>query len=477
MIEKSEISCRHKGSWLRRFTRRYVRSEDGNMLIFGMIVFFCILLIAGIAVDFMRYESKRIRVQATADRAVLAAATLREAGDREAIVRDYFEAENLLDYLVEPIEIESGLNSSRVVVRTRPSVNSIFMHMVGQDQLVSQEASGALEQVSNIEISLVLDISGSMRFTDSIGIPRITRLRGAARNFVSQVMDDEVPDVTTISIIPYAGTVNPGQQVFEALGGNAWHDYSHCPDLPRSVFNSTGLPDLSTIPQAPHFMNWPVDWPTMDWGWCPIEANSILYHSSDEQELRDYLTNMRLHDGTGTHYGMRWGLALLDPASNWLTGELVASNRVNNVHLDRPVAWDDEGTRKVVVLMTDGLITQQFRPRRPGTNSVFGTNGVYPTESEQDTLNSTHLIGLDNDWRRTITSQSQNVEDFFRACDLAKENGVVIYTIAFETNTRGQNEMNECASTPNHYFNAVGTELDEVFSAIAASIQALRLVE
>ncbi|TVS04056.1 MAG: hypothetical protein EA407_05155 [Rhodobacteraceae bacterium] len=461
----------------RRAADAYAQREEGSMIVLGLFFFVCIILIAGLAVDFMRYESKRIRVQATADRAALAAATLREGGDREAIVRDFFRAEGLLDYLVEPIEIESGLNSARVLVRTRPQVNTIFMRMVGQDTLISHEVSGALEQVSNIEISLVLDISGSMRWTDSIGIPRITRLRGAARNFVSQVLDDEVPDVTTISIIPYAGTVNPGQQVFELLGGNAWHDYSHCPDLPRSVFDSTGLPDLSTIPQAPHFMNWPIDWPTMDWGWCPIEANSILYHSSNEDELHDYLTNMRLHDGTGTHYGMRWGLALLDPDSNWLTGQLVGSNRVDSVHLDRPVAWDDDGTRKVVVLMTDGLITDQHRPRRPGTNTVFGTNGVFPTEDEQDTLDNTHILGLSNDWRRRITRRSENLQDFFSACDMAKQNGVVIYTIAFETNTQGQDEMRNCASTPNHYFNAVGGELDQVFAAIAASIQALRLVE
>jgi len=446
------------------------------MIILGMFIFVAILLVGGLAVDFMRYENTRMRVQATADRAALAAATLREAGDRGALVQDYFAAAGLEDYLVE-VEVEEALNSAQVMVRTRPSTNTLFMRMVGTDQLASAEVSTAREDVTNVEIALVLDISGSMRWTDTIGIPRITRLRSAARGFIDQMYPDDHYDTTTISIVPYAGTVNPGQDVFEILGGTAWHDYSHCPDLPRSTFQDSGLPDVASMPQAAHFMNWAVDWPTMDWGWCPNEANSILYHSSDPDELKQFLTDMRLHDGTGTHYGMRWGLSLLDPSSQWLTAELAQRGIVDEQHDTRPAAWDDPDTRKVVVLMTDGMITDQFRPRRP-SGGIFGRNGVYPDEDEQELLNNQHINGYQgNSWRQRISTQNENTADFFRACDLAKENGTIIYTIAFETNERGQNEMRECATSESHYFNAIGLDLAGAFSAIATSIQALRLTQ
>ena len=445
------------------------------MLVFGLFIFIAILLVGGVAVDFMRFENTRMRVQATADRAVLAASTLREAGDREALVRSYFTAAGLSDYL-EEVEVVSALNSAQVNVRTRPGVNTFFMRMVGIDHLVSSEVAAAREDITNIEIALVLDISGSMRWTDSIGIPRITRLRSAAQGFVDQMFPGGHMDTTTVSIIPYAGTVNPGQEVFELLGGTAWHDFSHCPDIPRSAFNSTALPNVATMPQAPHFLYWPIDWVTMDWGWCPNEANSILYHSSDPVELRQFLTDMRLHDGTGTHYGMRWGVSLLDPSSQWLTGALAQSGTVDTMHSDRPANWDDPDTLKVIVLMTDGMITNQFRPRRAG-DSIYGRDGLYPTEDEQQTLNTTHLLSLNSNRRQRISTQNENTADFFRACDLAKENGVVIYTIAFETNERGQNEMRQCATSPAHYFNAVGLDLDTAFRAIATSIQQLRLIQ
>lgn len=446
------------------------------MLVLGLFLFSAIVLIGGVGVDFIRYENARMRVQATADRAVLAAATLREAGDREALVRDYFAAAGLSAFLVSVDVEQSAMNSAQVTVRTNPGIDTIFMRMIGMDQLTSLEISSAREDVTNIEIALVLDISGSMRWTDSIGIPRITRLRNAARGFIDRLYPEDHLDTTTVSIIPYAGTVNPGREVFELLGGVAWHDYSHCPDIPRQAFNTTALPNVAQMPQAPHFMHWPIDRPTMDWGWCPTEANSILHHSSDPERLKRYLTDLRLHDGTGTHYGMRWGAALLDPTSQWLTAALAQTGTVDQRHADRPASWDDPDTMKVVVLMTDGMITEQVRPRR-ANSAIFGRNGIYPTEAEQDTLNTRHILALNGNQRQEISTQNQNVQDFFNVCNLLKANGVIIYTIAFETNDRGRNEMRTCATSPSHYFTAVGLDLDSAFSAIATSIQALRLTQ
>lgn len=446
------------------------------MLYFGLVVFFCILLVAGLAVDFMRYENNRMRVQATADRASLAAATLRETGDREALVRAYFEAAGLTQYLHD-VQITEGLNSATVRVETRPAIDTMFMRWVGVNQFNSQEVSVAREETQQMEIVLVLDISGSMRWIDSGGMARIERLRGAAKDFVSQVLAASPPDTVTISIVPYAGIVNPGEFVFTALGGQAWHDYSHCPDLPRSVFNSTALPDASTMPQTAHFMNWTIDAPTMDWGWCPIEANSIFYHSSSEEDLHDYLDTLRLHDGTGTHYGMRWGISLLDPSGRWLTEAMADAGRIAPIHADRPSEWDNPESLKIIVLMTDGMITEQMRPRRAIPNEIFGRNGFYPTPEQQEVLNTIEINNLDNSWRRQITARNQNVADFFSACDLAKGNGVVVYTIAFETNQQGQDEMRACATSPGHYFNALGLQLETAFSAIATSIRSLRLIQ
>ena len=52
------------------------KSESGAMIIFGLIIFVLMLLIGGMAVDLMRFESTRSKLQSTADRASLASRDL-----------------------------------------------------------------------------------------------------------------------------------------------------------------------------------------------------------------------------------------------------------------------------------------------------------------------------------------------------------------------------------------------------------------
>ena len=62
-------------------------------------------------------------------------------------------------------------------------------------------------------------------------------------------------------------------------------------------------------------------------------------------------------------------------------------------------------------------------------------------------------------------------------CDAAKEQNIIIWTIAFENTAHGANVMRQCASSPAHYFNAQGTELSDVFYSIARSINQLKLTQ
>ena len=64
---------------------RFRREEEGSMIIFAMFIFITMLIVAGIAVDLMRFETNRSRLQATLDRAVLASSALDQTLDPEAV--------------------------------------------------------------------------------------------------------------------------------------------------------------------------------------------------------------------------------------------------------------------------------------------------------------------------------------------------------------------------------------------------------
>ena len=62
-------------------------------------------------------------------------------------------------------------------------------------------------------------------------------------------------------------------------------------------------------------------------------------------------------------------------------------------------------------------------------------------------------------------------------CDAAKDKGIVIWTVGFETTTHGEDEMRECASSPSHYFDVEGVQIKDAFQSIARQINQLRLTQ
>jgi len=454
--------------------RSFGRDEDGSMIIFAMFIFLVMLMVGGMAVDLMRFETNRSRLQATLDRAVLASASLNQQLDPETVVRDYLDKAGLLENLTY-INVTEALNSRTVTARAEMQMDTYFMKMLQVPQLTAPASSVAREAVTNIEVSLVLDISGSMRYNQ-----RLINLQPAARNFVSDVLGASTSDTVSINLIPYAGSTNPGPLMFSYLNGVRYPtailddkgnsdpsddimfpNGSSCIEIPRSAFNSTGLPPANAA-QVPHFMNWTIAASVMDWGWCPTDATSIIYASSDEAALHTAINNIRMHDGTGTHYAMRWGLALLNPTSRPAFEYLNANGAVSASFVNRPLDWDSPETAKYIVLMTDGQITEQTRP----------VDQLHP---QNPTI---ELRRRASNQRYNITSANQNVTDFYKSCDFAKANGIIVYTIAFHAPAAAQTQMINCASSPTHFYSVTGAQgISDAFRAIATQINDLRLIQ
>jgi hypothetical protein len=376
---------------------RFRREEDGSIILFSLFLFVLMILIGGMAVDLMRFETRRVHMQNTLDSAMLAAADLSQSLDPELVVRDYFEKAGYDPDDVQVTASEERLGGNELVGReisaqTRIDVPTIFMHMLDVPLLSAPVASAATENIQNVEISLVLDISGSMRWgaTDSVTVNnnRITSLRNAVVDFTKEVLQvectgtgvnevctqPETTSNTTINIIPYAGHVNPGRDMFEIMGGARWHNWSSCKEVTNADFQDVDLPDGSGQ-QLPHFMVWAVDFNWMNWGWCPKDDAAILYAENDFNTIRNYINNIKLHDGTATHIGMKYGVALLSPSSRDEFDELADRGIIEDEYRNRPANFDDDVV-KYIVLMTDGRTTDQHRPRVPNDGRTDSGNST-----------------------------------------------------------------------------------------------------
>ncbi|MEM6579585.1 MAG: TadE/TadG family type IV pilus assembly protein, partial [Pseudomonadota bacterium] len=203
---------------------RFARDEQGSFTIFSLFIFIMILLIGGMAVDLMRFETRRTALQNTVDSAVLAAANLDQTIEAETLVKSFFEKSGFDPDLVTVPEPEEDIigadengDGGTLVGRTVEAevdlnVDTFFMHMMGIDNLRTATGSQASESVQNVEISLIVDISGSMNGT------KMTTLKSSAKDFFRDVIDEELTlGQTTISIIPYNHTVVAGDAVLSRL--------------------------------------------------------------------------------------------------------------------------------------------------------------------------------------------------------------------------------------------------------------------
>lgn len=374
--------------------RSFAQETKGSLTIFAIFIFVLILMMSGMAVDMMQHETRRVKLQNTLDSAVLAAASENQTQDPELVINEYLAKAG-----IDPSTV--SITSSRVDGETRATVaasvstNTMFMNLMGIDELNSVSGSDAIERVTKIEISLVLDFTSSMK---SGG--RLPALISAVDDFVDVVYQIDCstgtctepdPDTDiTVNVVPYGGTVNPGRTMAGLMGLDRWHDYSSCAEMPSGAWDDTQLPTgLST--QLPHFYIWNVrgeGGAFQEYGWCPQDNNGILYSATHPQAIKDYVRTLELNDGTGSDIGFKWGMALLDPSSR---DEI---NIVNSTPTGTFPEDYENNILKVAVLMTDGGITFQSRP----TSDVFDYDWIYSAEVSTQRPSDLSAFDYDYEW-------------------------------------------------------------------------------
>jgi len=433
--------------------KRLLQDERGNVAIIVAFMLLPMLVLAGGATDIARYEMFRVQLQDGVDRAVLAAASLTQDETVEETAAEYLKTVGFIDRVEIDYDYETALNSRDVTITARYEMQTSFLPLIGIDTLAMVATATAQEERLNLEISLVLDISGSM----IDGNPsRIALLRPAAKQFIDAMITPDTAAYTTLSIIPYAGTVNPGAVAFGLLGTPRLHNYSSCIEFDHNSNRdyATGMVPFALRQQVPHFTHNHAGNPAgKEWSYCPYEATAITYMSNNAAALKARIDSLKLHDGTGTGVATNWGYLLLDPSAQPFISQMANAGQLPLQFADRPAAFDDADTLKVLVVMTDGAISNQERP----------TQYNYPRAQE----------GVPSLRSPPYQSASSASTSFKRVCQVAKANHVIVYTIGFYTPNHP--DLQTCASSAGHFYNVSGSGISLAFAAIANNIQSLKL--
>ena len=551
--------------------KRFAKDEGGAVLIFALVLFILMVMMGGLAVDLMRYETTRTALQNTLDRSTLAAASLSQDLPPESVVRDYFAKAGLTQDLTS-VTVSEGLNFRNVNARALADAKPLFLHMIGINGLSAGGVSTAEQRITNVEIALALDVSGSMQGT------KIANLKSAAKEFVNTLLLSDGDDRISIGLVPYNGQVNLGPTLAAkynvtlptGVAGTA------CVDLPASVYTNTSMSrtlslpttayadtyssmsgvsgNSQTVPTTTTYVAPSSNAPNAGNRWCgpqtPTTANIMRAPINSISTLQASIDGFVATGATSINAGLKWGLTLLDPATRPVFAELAQAGDIPAVFAARPFEYTDPESLKIIVLMTDG---EHFAEERMNTAYKSGMSPIYkgsdgnysiqhtgtrPSTAGANTFYVPHLCtstncmngsdvssawkstswstGVQQSWVqvwanmrvsyvawqfyaralsnttttksslyttwmttfRSLTPTSTMDSQLLDICAQAKSKvNVVIYGIAFDAPTAGQQLISQCSSGPAYYFVASPTTIQDAFRTIATNISQLRLTQ
>lgn len=345
--------------------RRFARNEDGSFIVFVVLTFLLIVATTGMGVDMMNFERDRANLQATLDRAVLAAADLDQTLPPSDVVKSYLATSGSPGTLVgEPIVV-SGLGSRKVTATADVLVNTNFMRLSGVKTLKARVTSTAEESIGSVEISLVLDMSGSMNDPSAeAGKTKIQVLRSAAKDFVTLMLNKTGESKISMSIIPYATQVNAGEGILGKFTKvSSEHDYSHCLNFSGSQFSDASIDPNAVHERTAHFDPWRYSngaeqYPK--YRVCPTRAGSEITPVTDDIDvLHQRIDQLTASGNTSIDLGMKWGSAMLDPQFRGIVSKLAQEGTVPTKYNNRPEEYNSD-VLKIVIVMTDGKNTSQY---------------------------------------------------------------------------------------------------------------------
>ncbi|MDT8856534.1 VWA domain-containing protein [Paracoccaceae bacterium Fryx2] len=505
--------------------KRFGRDEDGALIVFSLFLFVLMSMLGGLAIDLMHYEKIRTEMSQTLDRCVLSAASLTQSLDPQGVVEDCVDKAGMAEYL-SSVTVDEGLNFREVSARASADTQPFFVHMLGIEDLFAHASSTAEQRISNVEVSLVLDISGSMAGS------RINNLRPAAREFIDTVLASSDPGRVTISIVPYAGHVNLGEPLESQFNVTENHTASYCIDLPPSTYGSISLSQTTPFTHAGHFdPYYSAMAPTLHF--CsPRTVNTVLPLNDNATVLKAKINGLVAEGNTSIDIGMKWGSLLLDPGAQPIIEGLIGRGTVNAGYAGRPLNPAVNDVLKIVVLMTDGENTTEYRLKpgydsglsnvwrrnsngalslyhepRSGTTKFFRlSDGKWYTTPDGGTTGATRLtypelwaqasvswVAMNiysralhgsttsgqNTWFNTfVSAESADKNNRLQTvCNAAKAAGITVFGIGFEAPSGGRTQVRNCATSTAHYFDAKGLSITTAFRAIASQISLLRLTQ
>ncbi len=384
---------------------KFRNDERGSVIAFVVVMFLFMFLAAGMAVDFIRHETARADLQNALDRGVLAAADLEQrwvtaSPDEQAelekqyteLVESYMQTRSFGADPNVKVTPTLGLASKRIEATANYDLKTYFLPLMGITSMNVPARSVAVEAKRKLEISLVLDVSGSMynnqvTFVNNVGDTvtgrRIDLLKQEAQNFIGYLMEaDPTGENRAINLVPYSHRVSMSENMakqYPNFYSNREHDYSYCMEFEPTDYPTIAISPTGNWRQSQQFFigNAPSEVEgesKVVISSCSRSENNMKLFSNNVTDIQSHIQGMGQEIWTSVYEGMRWGTALLDPDTRSVVNGLIDVGDVEAQFADLPRDYGTEGNIKIVILMSDGANT--LMPQMRTSSYEQGVGGV-----------------------------------------------------------------------------------------------------
>lgn len=423
--------------------QRFLTCRRAGALPFFALSAIPITGLIGAAVDYGRANAVRASMQTAVDSTALAmskeAATV-SAAQLQADTSNYFNALFTRPDArgVSITTTYTSNNGSQLVIKASGTVKTTLMNLMGVSDLTVGATGTAVWGNTKLRVALVLDNTGSMSQKDGTGTSKISALKTASHNFLTQLQNAAAKDGDVyVSIIPFGKDVDVGTSNYAA----PWIDWTDwdtangtCSDTrynsqssciahskvwtpaSHSTWNGCvtdrdqNYDTLNTVPSSGGTL-----FPAEQYSSCPTTLMALSY---DWTALNNKIDAMTPNGNTNQAIGLVWGWQSLTQGSP----------------LDAPAEDANYKYQKVIILLSDGLNTQ---------------DRWYSDASPIDT-------------RQQI------------ACNNIKAAGITIYTVLVMSGN--STVLQNCASDSTKYFALTSAqEIITTFDQIGTNLSKLRL--
>lgn len=396
---------------------RFAGARRGNVaMIFGLLLV-PVLLVTGMAIDYTRTAQAKAVIQEASDAALLRAARMRSQNPAITDAELTVLARRIFDAAIARL---ADVSIDAFAVHYDPVAEAFTLDVDGEMDTTIMGVAGIgqlkIDVLSEVKLGKppYMEVVMALDNTGSMNDNnKIGSLKSSASMLVESLFAHPDADVM-VGLVPFAQYANVGTaNKTKSWMGSSTASWEGCVGS-RNFPANTEDSDYTTNPI-----------PAID-GAC---VERIFPLSTDKQDMLDAIDGMVGNGWTYIPSGLVWGWRALtdkEPFSQGIS----------------KTALEQRGGIKVLILLTDGENTKA------------------PSYPEHDS----------ND--RALADELTT-----RLCDNVKNDGIVLYTIAFDvTDANIRSLLESCGTTPGHYFEPDNaSELAAAFEKIATSLRNLSL--